>query len=365
MKLQSNRPGFALPLALLVIGFISVGVATAFSRVDAEGRINRDRDAQLDAFAIAEGGLQSFAVSRASLGLTTSPPAVSESARINLAGGYADVVSRQVRPKVGNEPPLYLIRSRGVNTAGALAWTPPAKHTVAQYAFFREGSMNVLSSWTSLTGMRKNGGSGTISGYDNCLDPSGNPMQPPVGGVGLPHGTYEQNGGTLVPVGNPDFYYRTQQELVTELGIDWAGIVNGTALAPDIVTTCSGGTCTPWPSFTDPDYWPVILVNGNISLPSSGRGTLIVTGDLTINGSAQWNGIVLVGRNLTADGSNRVLGAVVTGLNVILGQAVPINDVGNGNNWYQYDSCNVASAVNRFSALVLIPSTWMDNWPSW
>ena len=101
------------------------------------------------------------------------------------------------------------------------------------------------------------------------------------------------------------------------------------------------------------------------STSSDGRGTLIVTGDLTISGSLHWDGIVLVGRTLTADGNNTVLGATISGLNVIFGETVPASDVGNGTKTYQYDSCAVAAAANRFSALVLIPNTWIDNWASW
>lgn len=358
MKLQSNRPGFALPLAILVIGFLTVGVATAFTRGDVEGRTNRDRTAQVDAFGLAQSGLERFALNRYSLGLTSSPPAAVESVRIAMAGGYADVISRRVRAKTATEQALYVVKSRGVNQAGSLSWTPPAVHTVGQYAFFREGAMKVLSGWTSLTGLEKNGGSGTISGEDYCG------VAPDVAGVALPDGTYYQNGGVLVPEGDPDFLYMgTPAQMAAQVGIDWDAIVNQNAIVPDI--EIPGDL---WPSSTDwanADYWPVIRINGNYSIPSDGRGTLIVTGDLTISGSLHWDGIVLVGRTLTADGNNTVLGATISGLNVIFGETVPASDVGNGTKTYQYDSCAVAAAANRFSALVLIPNTWIDNWASW
>ena len=358
MKLQSNRPGFALPLAILVIGFLTVGVATAFTRGDLEGRMNRDRTAQADAFALAQSGLEKFAAHRFSLGFKSNPPAAVESLRIALPGGYADVISRRVRPKTATEQALHVLKSRGVHQAGALSWTPPAVHTVGQYAFFREGSLKVLSGWTSLTGLVKNGGSGTISGVDNCG------LQPTVAGVALPDGMYFQNGGALVPEGAPDFLYMgTPAQMAAQVGIDWDAIINQNAIIPDIeIPGDSWPTSTQW---ADPDYWPVIRINGNYSIPSSGRGTLIITGYLTINGALQWEGIVLVGRTLDADGTNVVLGATISGLNVILGETVPVSDVGDGTKTYQYDSCNVANAVNRFSALVLIPNTWIDNWLSW
>lgn len=361
MRFASNRPGFALPFALLVIGFLTVGAATAFSRVDSETRVARSREAAADAFALAQTGLERFAVDRFNLGFQVQPPPASESTRIMLAGGYADVISRLVRPKTPTSQATYVIKSRGVRQAGSLSWTPPATHTVGQYAFFREGEIQVLSGWTSLSGLRKSGGSGTISGYDYCG------VKPPVAGVALPDGTYVQNGGQLVPEGSPDFMYMgTQTQMASQIKIDWDGIINHNAIVPDVTINCTGGTCTPaFPTFTDPNYWPVVLVQGNYSVPWSGRGTLIVSGNLVINGSDQWRGIVLAGGTITSNGTNTVLGATISGLNVLLNQTVPINDVGDGTKTFQYDSCAIEKAVTRFSSLVLIPNTWIDNWSSW
>jgi hypothetical protein len=357
MRLQSNRPGFALPLALLVIGFLTIGITTALVNTDTEARTTSDREAQADAFGLAQAGLERFAVSRFVLGFRDLPPAVVESTRLTLPGGYADVISRLVRPKTTTEPALYVIKSRGVNVpGGSLAWMLPAVHTVGQYAFFREGKMQVIAGWTSLSGLQKNGGSGEISGYDNCG------VEPPVAGAAVPDGMYDQTGGNLVPTGNPDtLYMGTQDEMADKIKVDWDGIVNQNAIVPDVVIPAD-----PWPSFTDPDYWPVIRIEDlNYSLPSTGRGTIIALGDLTIAGSDHWDGILLVGRNLTADGNNTVEGATVTGLNVKLGESVPVNDVGNGTKTYVYDSCNVLKAANRFGAMWLIPNTWMGNWASW
>src|SRR5690606_8425737 len=143
----------------------------------------------------------------------------------------------------------------------------------------------------------------------------------------------------------------TPAGMAPHVKIDWDGIVNHNAIAPDVVIPTD-----PWPSFSDPNYWPVVRVNTpNWTLPNDGRGTLIVTGNLTIPGHLQWEGIVLVGGVLTSNGNNTVLGATVSGLNVKLGMSVPISDVGNGTKTYQYDSCNVAAAAARFATLVQIP----------
>lgn len=358
MKLQSNRSGFALPLAIMLIAFLTVGVAAAFTRVQVEARTDGDRQAQADAFALAQSGLETFLTNRTALGFTVMPPAASESARVNIPGGYADVVLRRIRPKNGTKEAIYVLKSRGVRTTGAAAWMPKAEKIVSQYAYFRESTMSVLSGWTSLSGIQKNGGSGVLSGVDNCG------VKPQVAGVAVPNVPgYTQNGGGPVPVGTPPVLdMGTQAQTNNAVNIDWDGIVNHGAISPDV--TLPGGT---WPSFTNPNYWPVIRINGDFSLPTDGRGTLIVTGDLTISGSLQWQGIVLVGGTVIANGNNNVLGATVSALNMKLIPPilVPVQSIGNGNKTYQYDSCAVASAVSRFSSLVKIDQTWSDAWSNW
>jgi len=142
--------------------------------------------------------------------------------------------------------------------------------------------------------------------------------------------------------------------------IDWAGLSTGTAATPDV--TIPPGS---WPSFTNPNDWPTILVNGNFYLPSSGQGTLIVTGSLTVSGTLTWNGILLVGDNLTSNGDNGVNGATITGLNVKLGAVLPETDIANGIKSYNYNSCNVAKALGRWGQLVGYTNAWVDNWPTY
>jgi len=352
---RSDRSGFALPMAILVIGVLTVGVAAAFTRVESEQRVNRDRQAAVDAFALAQTGLDRFVVSRSSLGFTSAPPAVSESARINLVGGYADVVLRRVRPDVAGSYPIYVVRSHGVTTQTSATLNRSAEHTVAEYAFFRPGAMEVRSAWTAITGLVKNGGSGTISGVDECG------AAPDVAGVTVPDSGYIQNGGAPVPDGTPPVEeLGTVPQTSDAVNIDWDAIVNHGAITPDVAIPGD-----PWPTFTDPNYWPIIQVTGNYSLPTSGRGTLIVTGDLTVSGSTKWDGILLVGGTGTADGNNTVRGTIISALNTKLGMTVGVSDVGNGTKTYVYNSCNIANALARFGTLIPMQNTWVDNWPTW
>jgi Tfp pilus assembly protein PilX len=357
MRRIHTERGIALPTVLLVIMVLAILVAAGFAATSGERRVYANDQAALDAFTLAETGLERFIARRDSLGFTAAPPAVSESTRITLSGGYADVVLTRMRTDTVARRYGYVVRAHGVSTVKALTGTPQAERTVAEYAVWQAGSMNVLAGWTSLSGLHKNGSSQMGSGADQCG------KQPAVAGVAVPGDPgYTQNGGKLAPDGNPpvDTIAPTSAQMADSVTIDWAGITSGSAVTPDI--TIPPGT---WPSFTNPNYWPTIFVNGNWTLPGDGQGTLIVTGGLTISGNITWNGVLLVGGNLTSNGNNSVNGATVTGLNVKLGQTLPQGDVGNGTKQYNYNSCNVDKAMAKMAQLVGYSNAWVDNWPTY
>jgi hypothetical protein len=253
---------------------------------------------------------------------------------------------------------LYLVRSRAVRTEYRPPSAPVAERVFAQYAHWQSGGMTALAAWTSLSGLLKNGGSGTISGNDACGE------EEEVAGVAVPNVPgYEQNGGSSVPEGDPDILLMgTQPQANGMITIDWAGIVAGTALSPDISIPGAG-----WPGFASSSYWPVIYVNQATewSLPTSGRGLLVVRNDMVISGSRSWDGIVLVGGTLRSNGNNTIKGAVVSGLNELLGQNVAASDIGNGTKTFRYDSCNIDKAAARFGGLSVMRNTAADNWPSY
>lgn len=355
-RTRSER-GVALPLVLFTILVLAMLIAAGFSALGSERRVNANDESELDAFLLAQTGLETFIAQRATYGFTSAPPAATESTRIALSGGFADVILKQMRVDAVAGRYGYVLRSHGVSTVRALSGTPQAERTVSEYTVWIPGSMPVLAGWTSITGLHKNGGSAMGSGTDQCG------QQPAVAGVGVPANPgYTQSGGGTAPRGAPPVrtVAATSTQMADSINIDWAGLSSGTAVTPDI--TIPPGS---WPSFSDPNYWPTIVVNGNFYLPSSGQGTLIVTGALTMTGTITWNGIVLVGDNLTSNGTNGVNGATVTGLNVKLGGIISQNDIANGIKSFNYNSCNVAKALGRWGQLVGYTNAWVDNWPTY
>ena len=354
MKLSFNRKGFALPSAILVVGILSISIAASFTLVNSERRGVDDQKAQVSAFVLAEQGLQTFFIKRDSLGFTSTPPGLQEGPiRIYLKGGYADVQLDRIRPPVGSLAGLYVVRSRGTQTQGAIGGTPAGVRTVAQYAAWEPASMEVLAGWTAITGIKKNGNSGQFLGLDACGDSAA------IAGVAVPLVPGFNQPGTTDSL---EYLAETVNQAAREVEIDWAGILAGTALTPTYVVPPD-----PIPSFADTTFYPVIFMNSDGNVGSSalngGRGLLIVKGNLDTGSGAtfNWKGIVLVGGDLTGNGNNYIQGAIISALNAKLGQTVPINTV-NGTKQYQYNSCEVAKSLMALGALIPLPNTWVDNW---
>ena len=362
MVLRGNRGGFALPMAILVIGFLTASVMAAFARAGAEVRVVDNQQAQLRAFAVASAGLELYIARGRVAPLDTVIAFGADSAHVTATLMYAPPL---------NDTSLYLVRSTA-RTRGGVG-RPEGTRTVSQFAERVVGRMAVDAAWTSLSGLIKNGSSGIISGYDAC---SGDAKP----GVALPDGTYSQNGSGDPIKGEPEpvMEMGTQNQMKDLINVDWESIRHPTSpsVSPDAMVCRPGtasydsnrGPCGSFPTaqqFEDPDFWPTVVVNGSSPLPEHGRGTLIVTGNLTFGGGDKWDGIILVGGMITDNGSGHIEGAVITGLNVKLGESVGQSSKANGTKDYIYNSCHIASAMGGMARLAQIPNAWADNSLTW
>jgi hypothetical protein len=371
MELRA-RAGFALPLVILALVVMTAGLAAGFTATSAEITTNASQRSQARAFSIAQGGLEAFMVRRAEPGFCSNcvadpgaAAADSEWTRVTLPGGYADVVSVRVRPAGPNTSALYFIRSRGRDTSLRVAGKSSvfAERAVGMFAAWQTSNMQVLSAWTSLNGLTKNG-TGTISGIDACG------VTGPLPGSVIPKGDFVLKGEPATFEGAPPLdTSRTYQQLAAEMRIDWQGILTGGALPFDIVIP--GGTFPSAAFFAaNPNYWPIIRVRtNNWSLPNQGRGIIVADSNMSITGSDMWDGVVLVGGQLTSNGNNTTSGSVVSGLNRLIGGAVPANSVdnsdANGQKTYEYNSCHVSRATSRLQGYRALPNSWVDNVPLW
>ena len=363
-----RREGFALPMVMIIIFVLAAALAAGFTMTRGERQIDDSGRADIFAQGNAETAIGRAITDRAGLGLAAGQPPAYDSVRATLPNGYADVIVQQVRPVVGAEPAVYLVRAHGYSTATKVASTPTAQYTVTRLAVWQVGHMSVQAAFTSLTGIQKNGSSGSIDGTDDCHATAN------VAGVSVPRSPgYSQSGGSISSVlsGTPlidSTHGATPAAMAPNVPIDWASITSGGVTAT--FTSTWNGTGFPssaWWS-ANPTAYPTIVVNNDttsahtFALPSAGRGMLIVYGNLSVSGSEMWNGVVLVGGTLTSNGNNTIEGAVVTGLNVKLGYPVPTNAVGNGTKDFSYNSCQVSNAMAGFGSMRAYKNTWGNNY---
>ena len=361
------RRGFALPLALFFIAIMTVTLTASFMMTSGERRSNDSQAAQQRAYNNAAVGLEAYMGDRGTQFKLTGPPAVNEpEQKFQVSTSSLDsayILARRLRAESGTPgqptyvPALYSIRSRGVYRGNKLPGVDNAERSVGMMAIYEKGNLSVLAGWTSLSGMRKNGASGLLSGEDHCGKAG------TLAGVAMPDGSF--TGSDNAMVGNPPIrYLGTQEAANAAVKINWDGIKNGSAITADYVDA--------WPAanlWDNPDFWPIIHWTGDrvISLPklhNTQRGMLIVDGDLSLSGNVTWDGIILVGGNITSNGANTIYGAIVTGLDEKIGEDVISNEIGNGTKIYQYDSCNVEKATASMGSLRALRNTYIDNWRS-
>jgi hypothetical protein len=370
-----KRAGFALPMTIMVTVVLSAALTAAFLATASETTTNTSIRGQSRAFMVAQMALERFL--EAPDPMTTCPkcdtlrttPLVEAYAKaVGTDSAYITVT--RIRHQSGTAiPAVYFIQARGVDKrfklGGKLA-AVDAERSVGLFAQWNTNTMQVVSAWTSLTGLRKTGTAGLLSGVDECGE------MPTIAGTTVGKGDLATEGGSGWATGNPPVdTSKTSAELAASIKVDWNGIINGNTIAADFTVPTNAFPEAGW-FVADTSRWPIIRIKTpNFILPHKGRGLLIVEGDLTIGGSNMWDGIILVGGKLTSNGSNTVAGAVITGLNSLLPGAPPIDDSvlddsqANGQKTYVYSSCKVARASKSLERFRVLANTWADNLPSW
>jgi type II secretory pathway pseudopilin PulG len=346
-----NDRGFALPAVIFLVALLTLLLTSGLSRVQADRQIAEASEATAQAFAIAQSGMQNY------MSTLTNRPPDGDSVRVNLTGGYANVIAQLVRnPSDTTENTLYLVRSTGfvINPlAGAII---QAQRSVAQFADWQTGSIELRGALTAANGFRVEGaGSRRFSGIDSLITGCV-PLQPPIPGIRTSSVT---GGGAASQVGNPGLIQEGDANSLTianETEIDWAGTLSADFI-PDYTSY------QPW----DMTY-PIQRVAGNLTIGSTSisTGILVVPGDLVVN-PFLWvfQGIILVGGRLVVNSDIVFMeGLVVTGLNHQFGQnpSRTLVDVGNSYLRVNYRQCYVQNALNALRGMAPVANAWQDTW---
>jgi hypothetical protein len=378
------RRGFALPMVILIIAVVTAALTASLAAATSEAGTTTAQRGQGRAFTIAQSALDLFMLSRDSLCAAKKSGEIcipdlgkdigaqsirADSLRVAIAGGYAELVAHQVRPELHDTlPAMYFVRARGVDTVSRISGrdTLRSQRTVGVMAQYNTNVMNVLSAWTSLSGIMKNGTAGIVSGVDGCG------KKPTVAGFAVPSGEFVKSGNWTAIGTPPADSASSLTELKSRVKIDWNAIINLNAIPADIEIPPQSFPTSSWFA-ADTSRWPVIRIHTNgFSLPNNGRGIIIADGDFTISGSNMWEGIILVGGKLSSNGTNTTSGATLSGLNLLLPNSPPPqpgyvddNATLGGQKDYEYNSCFISRAAQRMKKFKVISNAWLDDVPTW
>ena len=379
MSPRRSEQGFALPITLFVVALVTVMLATAFVRVRNDYRISDSSGDMVDAFAVAQAGLSTYMAQVAFDECDNAiRPADGHSQRFNVPGGYADVVAHVAyRPADTLAPWTYVIRSTGNLIRPASGADPQAVRTVAQFAQWQYGSIEMLAAITSASGLDRypdgscpaapdGDGCGQFTGTDQnykvaCRLPNIPAIRVPSGKDMLESLDYFTVSGSAVESG-------TKESVAQETNIDWPRTITG-GIVPDEYGV------RVWDS-----SYPVQFVAGDATIDCApetwGWGLLVVTGDLTIQGTKgatamgrgclQWNGVVIVGGRIHfLSDDQRFDGLVISGMAWQIGTDVKRTKYGGNYIDIDFDSYEVRKALAPLAGFAPIGNAWVDNWSTY
>jgi len=330
--------GFVLALVVLMLFAISVAGAAGYLVVNTEFSMAKFSDQGAEAETVARAGLHRFVAEQ--LGV------VGDSVGYAIGNGVALVTSRKIA-ELDSLNHVYYIRSEGT-VIDVLAPGSPARRVVGAYAYHRKRPLKHLGAMVvAAEGGWSQGGSAEVDGRDHNSSsdcPGGG--APPIPGIIARVSAGSLSGGDLA--GAPP-------------GVTWSGgfsqIYDSVAVRWDILTDPNFPVdfdgVVPNYAGLPADSFPVVRVSGYFNPGSSwsGRGLLIVDGELDAASSFVWNGIVLAGA-VDDIHEGHIRGMLVAGLD----GPNPSSDV-----YWQgtlhYYSCYVYAANESLSYLELIENT--------
>lgn len=340
----SARGGFVLMLVVLMLFAISVAGAAGYLIVSTEFNMAKHAGQGAEALSVARAGLQRFVAEQ--LGV------VGDSVSYAIGDGVALVTRRRVAQK-DSITDVYYIRSEGT-VLDVFTPATPARRVVGAYAVHHRRPLRhhaaFMVSGNAAYAEVYSGSPGVISGNDHSTDPScpGSgvpPVAPTTGAIaGMTTGTV--NGGTLQGSPPGEAWSGGFAAAYDSVGLRW-DILSDPTFPVDFDGVLPNYASIPADSF------PVVRVHGYFNPGSSwsGRGLLIVNGELDAASGFVWEGIVLAG-SMDDIHEATIRGMLVAGLD---GPNPYTSVYWRGS--IRYYSCLVSAANESLSYMELLENT--------
>jgi len=309
-----NESGIALAVAIFALVIMGAMVSGAFFIGMQEQRVGRNSVHAQQAFMAAEGGAAGYMANWDSI-----VNRLAEGDSVTFSGWLKDSVGWYRGSVLRINGPLFLVRSEGFSRDSL------ARYQVGALVRTVTMEMNVVGAIVAPGGFRKETPLGMNSGFDQCGGAG------PVAGIQVPDNGLEYNPGGVQ--GDPNEVFEgapavdqagTDKLAIAEnLGIDWEAVLNSNTFDYVISDAASFPDFSTLPA----DFYPSILVTGSgIDLwgppgiqNHSGRGILVVEGQLRLHNTWRWDGVILVGKDFHTNGRMNIEGTIVAGLDMLTG----------------------------------------------
>ena len=356
-----TRPGFALAIALAAIVIIGAIITGMFFASTQEYRMSRNTALQARALTTTEFGMNSI--------LTVGPgnwdPAWNTAANGLVATNFYSTNDGGIDTVrvTKTADAMFLLTSTGrVGPASGAQ----SRHRLGALVTLAIPQLNMLGALTT-QGQVKVGGSSFLDGNDTAIPNWGcPPATTGVPGLAMPDTTKLTTagcGGLSCIAGSPKVVQDTAAASASTYfsfgpGLDWdalTGMASKTyspgANVNGLGPSESGGVCNTadQDNWGDPlhsttacqSYFPIIYARGDLKITGGeGQGILLVEGDLSVQGGAEFYGPVIVKGSLKTAGTGGHFNGGVMAANVDLEQSTLLGDA-----VVNFSSCALTKAL--------------------
>ena len=359
---SGGREGFVLAMVVLLLFAVGMAGAAGYAVVELEAEMARQAAEEEQALAVATAGLERY------LGEHLGIPR--DSTVYAIGQGTAVVRAQRVGTvDAARGIDLYQVESRG-QVVDPVNPVSPARKIVTRYAHLhrrsigREGAV-VLSSpdvdvdrWGQIRGndhsppgtcaesglehlpgiVYRGSGAVTASRWDSVTANA----SPTNAGWG--------SGAAVMGSPAAVVSYPGHAAIYDSVGIRWDVLTD-----PALPVEFDGAM--PDYSTLPPDYYPLVRYQGNLVAGSSwsGRGVLLVTGNISFGTNFSWDGIVIAGSMSSTDRIFWIRGMLIAGLN---GGGGPVEF--DGFPVVVYDVCSALKASEALAYLEPVAGTWWE-----